>query len=437
MPTKTTASMINLPAAQRFSRSPALLSAAHAHELVSFAASPERDEQITAKHLEQVASTYGISTSSADRKPFLFSNGIAVIPVWGALLHRDNWCNSYATGYDYIGSRFAAAMGDDDVKGIVLDVNSYGGHVAGNFELAESIREARERKPVAAIVDNRALSGGYSLASSASKIYATPSADIGSVGVVLTHMSYEKMLEEFGVEVTFIFAGEHKVDGNPYEKLPDDVKAALQASVQRSYEQFVSLVSTNRGLDAEAVKATQARVYDADEALSLKLVDAVMPARAAYAAFMEETAAVSSSSSQQKKGKKMGTNNSNKNASGDEEEITRADVDKAAQEASAAEQVRIAGIIGCDAAAGRSKLANHFAFKSRMSVDEAKAALEAAPKEEAAPAGGSRLEKAMADDQNKTVGVDDGGDATDQQPKGAARLLGAARKAGVRLIPKQ
>lgn len=438
MPTKTTASMINLPAVQRFARSPALLSAAHAPELVTFASSPERCEASTGRHLEQVAATYGISNSSSERKPFLFANGIAVIPVWGALLHRDGWCDSYATGYDYIASRFAAAMGDEDVKGIVLDLNSYGGHVAGNFELAEMIREARDRKPVAAIVDSRALSGGYSLASAASKIYATPSADIGSVGVVLTHMSYEKMLEEFGIKVTFVYAGDHKVDGNPYEDLPDDVKAALQASVQRSYEQFVSLVATNRGIDAEAVRATQARVYDASEALTLNLVDAVMPARAAYAAFMEETVAGSSLSTQQKKGKKMTTENKqNKRAGGDEEEeITRDDLTTARQQGASAEQTRIAGIISCDAATGRSKLANHFAFKTSMSVEDAKAALEAAPKEDASASGIGRVAAAMESETNKTVGVDGGNEHDDNTQKGASRLLSAGRKAGIRLANK-
>lgn len=439
MPTPTTASMINLPAVQRFARSPALLSPQHVAELHALAMSSERCERTTDQHVAQVAATYGISpTPSADRKPFLFANGVAVVPVWGALLHRDAWCDSWATGYDYIASRFSAAMGDPDVKGIVLDLNSYGGHVAGNFELAEMIRQARETKPVAAIVDSRALSGGYSLASAATKIFATPSADIGSIGVVLTHMSYEKMMEDFGIEVTFVFAGDHKVDGNPYEKLPDDVKAALQSSVQRSYEQFVSLVSINRGLDVEAVQATQARVYDAEEALSLKLVDAVMPARAAYAAFMEEVSSDSSLSSQQKKGKKMSTENQKqKRAGGDEEEeISRADVDNARNDGAKAEQARISGILACDEAKGKTKLAQHYAFKTSMSVEDAKAALAVAGSEEAAAPNHNRLAAAMEGDKNKTVGVDGGGEDEGEQ-KRSARLLDAARKAGIRLNKKQ
>src|SRR5690606_12443951 len=161
---------------------------------------------------------YG-SDAHASGKPFIFAGGIAVIPVYGALLHRDPWCDRWATGYDYIASRFGAALGDDDVKGILFDINSYGGHVAGNFELCDMIYEARGKKPMASVIDSRALSGGYSIMTAVGKSYATPSADIGSIGVVMLHMSYEKMLDELGVKPTFIFAGKHKVDGNPYQDL--------------------------------------------------------------------------------------------------------------------------------------------------------------------------------------------------------------------------
>ena len=431
--------MLNLPAVQKFSRAPALLSAAHAHELLALAHSPERNEEITARHLEQLAATYGVEPPG-QRKPFMFAGGVAVIPVWGALLHRDPWCSSYATGYDYIASRFAAAMADDDVKGIVFDVNSYGGHVSGNFELAEMIREGRERKPSMAIVDSRSLSGGYSLASAAGKMYATPSADVGSIGVVLTHVSYEDMLKNDGVEITFIFAGDHKVDGNPYQALSEDVKAALQGSVSRSYEQFVSLVSENRGLDAEAVRATQARVYSADEALSLKLVDAVMPARAAYAAFLSELNAGSKPSPKEAK-KNMTTETVNKKAGGEgEEEITRADVDQARQQGAAEQQQRIAGILNCEDAKGRESLANHIAFNTSMSADEAQKMLAASPKQSAeAPAApnGNRLASAMEPDTNKTVGVDGGDAGADDSKKGASRLLAARQKAGGAVITKQ
>ena len=423
----------NLEAVQKFARVPALLSAQHATELMSLASAPARGSQTTEAHQGQLAASFGMATTASNNKPFLFANGLAVIPVWGALLHRDPWCDRWATGYDYIASRFAAALGDEDVKGIVLDINSYGGHVAGNFELAEMIYKARSVKPSAAIVDARALSGGCSLMSACSKVYATPSAEVGSIGVVLTHMNYEKMMEDFGIEVTFIFAGQHKVDGNPYQKLPDDVKAALQASVLRSYDQFVSLVATYRGLEEEAVRNTEASVYDAEEAKAIGLVDAVMPARAAYAAFLGEVASAASTTTTAKEAKKMTDSNTNpKSAGGDEEEIKRAAAEQAKKEATA----RCSAILQHAEAKGRETLANHLAFEAtEVSADQAIAMLAAAPKpaEAAAPTG--RLAAAMSDDANKTVGVDGGKDGEDgSQPNASAarvsRLAAAHKAAG-------
>lgn len=431
---KTTASATNLPAVQQFGRNAALLSPTHSNELAALAASPERTVEVSEKHMAHVAATFGIDAGGRS-KPFLFADGLAVIPVWGALLHRDAWVSRYATGYDYVQAMFAAAMNDDDVKGIVFDLNSYGGHVAGNFELAEMIYEAREVKPSVAIVDARALSGGYSLASAAGKIIATPSADIGSIGVVLMHVSFAEMLKEDGIEVTFIYAGDHKVDGNPYEELSDDDKAALQAGVKRSYDQFVALVARNRGLETQAVIDTQARVFDADEAKTLGLIDAVMPPRAAYAAFAAELSGSSSTPSPSKESKKMTDKTNSKKAGGEgEEELTQTDISNAASAASANERTRIAAIVNSDEAKGREAQANHLAFNTSMSAEEAVQILAAGPKSEPKAEGDKgkgRLAAALDGEADKTVGADGGGDKQiDDEPKSrSSRLVSAMHKA--------
>lgn len=431
-------STTNLHQVQRFSRSPSLLSAAHAQELVALASAPMRTAETTMAAEQTCAAIYGADTH-ASGKPFIFAGGIAVIPVYGALLHRDPWCDRWATGYDYIASRFGAAMGDDEVKGILFDINSYGGHVAGNFELCDMIYEARGKKPMASVVDSRALSGGYSIMSAVGKAYATQSADIGSIGVVMLHMSYEKMLEEWGVKPTFIFAGKHKVDGNPYEDLPEDVRKAFQVSVERSYDKFVELVSRNRGMDTDAVRSTEARVYDAEEAQSIGLVDAVMPPRAAYAAFLAE---VSKTSTQTKEAKKMTDNNTAVSAGGNGEGDEAARLEAARNEAKAegakegaqAAQARISGILSCEEAGKRSKLANHLAFNTSVSVEDAKAMLAASAEDKtdepaAAAPGAGPLAAAMAGDEGKTAGVDgEGGDDGDKNAR-VNRIVSAHAKA--------
>ena len=424
--------MQNLDRVAQFGRAPSLIAPTFAPELASLASSPERNLANTVQTLEQCAQAYGVE--STPDKPFLFAGGIAVIPVYGALLHRDSWCSSYATGYSYIQTRLAAALGDKDVKGIIFDLNSYGGHVAGNFELCDQIYEGRSKKPMMALVDSRALSGGYSIASATGRIIATPSADIGSIGVVMMHMSMEKALKNYGVEVTFIFAGKHKVDGNPFEDLPADVKKALQASVEKSYEQFVSLVARNRGMDAEAVRNTEARVYDADEAKSLGLIDEVAPPSVAFTSFLSE---VSKTSTQTKEVKRMDHIATNGDGEGGNNPSTVTAADAAAQSDSAAtaartaEQARIGGIIGSDEAKKRGKLANHLAFKTSMSVEDAKVALAAAAEEkdeEPAAAAATKhdpLAAAIKQEGQPVIGAE-GGDEGDQ---GAGNKSGFAQRA--------
>jgi signal peptide peptidase SppA len=411
---------LNLHAVQQFARKPALVCPTYADEIASLASAPAIGQVSSEDAAKQCAATYGADLNA--NKPFIFSQGIAVVPMWGALLHRGPWMSSYATGYEYIGSRFAQAMADPDVKGIIFDVNSYGGHVAGNFELSDEIYAARGKKPMLSIIDAHALSGGYSLGSAADRMIATPSSSVGSIGVVMMHMSIEKALKDYGVKVTYIYAGKHKVDGNPFEDLSDDVKAALQASVKRSYDSFVTLVSRNRGMDEDAVRKTEAAVFDSDEALSLGLIDAVMPARAALAEFAAELSS-SSTPTNRKEGKKM---SNEKKKGGDEEEVSQADVTAAAENARKAERARIKGITSSEAAAKRPKLAAHLANETDISAEAATKLLEASAEEQPeksaeAEAGKGKLSEAMKKDANKTAGTDGDDDDDDGGKKEMSR----------------
>ena len=229
---------------------------------------------------DELCQAYGFGRSQAD-KPFAFSNGVAIIPIHGVLVNRFSSSWGYVTGYNFVRSQVTAALADEDVKLIVYDCNSYGGMVAGCFETGDIIFEGRDEKPSLAVVDAASYSACYALASAATRMVVVPSAGVGSIGVVAMHMNVSGMLEKWGIEITFIHAGKHKVDGNPYEALPEDVKKNIQASIDKSYATFVGAVARNRNLSAEAVAATEAQTYDADEALTLGLIDAVQtPAKA-------------------------------------------------------------------------------------------------------------------------------------------------------------
>jgi signal peptide peptidase SppA len=407
-------------------------------------AARSRDDVVAADN-DMLCAAYGLSGTSDRSKPFAFANGLAVIPVWGSLLHRDNYCDSYATGYDYIRSRFAAAVADPDVEGIVLDVNSPGGHVRGNFELSDMIYESRAVKPSLAVVDGMAYSGGYSLGSSASRMVVIPSAGVGSIGVVMMHASVEGFLAKHGVEITFIHAGKHKVDGNAFQNLPEDVRERFQARIDASYDKFVSTVARNRGLEADAVRDTQALCFNADDALSRGLIDAVQMPSAALAAFRQE---LDGSNTNHQGATKMNHDNPQGGdgaapdaaaaaASTDTTATSAAVAAPAAAEApapdaAADERARIKGITTCDEAKGRETLAAHFAYDTTMSVDDARKALAAAP---VATASTSPFAAAMASTPNPEVGAGGEGGAGEQSV--SDRILGNyAQATGVKIDKK-
>lgn len=144
----------------------------------------------------ETLAAYGFGRDEGRGKPFLFARGIAIIPISGSLINRFGQSWGYVTGYNFIRAQLNAALADEDVLGIIFDVNSYGGECAGCFELADEIFASRASKPSLAVVDSNAYSAGYALASSASKMVVTPSGGAGSIGVVCMHVDMSKLMHK-------------------------------------------------------------------------------------------------------------------------------------------------------------------------------------------------------------------------------------------------
>lgn len=224
--------------------------------------------------------------SSKRLRPYIVRDGILLVPVKGVLLNGFPYqLFDLATGYEYIWKAFDRGIEDPDVDGIAFVVDSPGGMVAGNFDLVDHIFEHRGEKPLRAFAAESAYSAAYSIASAADRIIVSRTGGVGSIGVVTSHLDVSKAMDDIGFKVTFIHAGKHKVDGNPYEALPEDVKARIQARVDELYGVFVDTVARNRNLDAVAVRATEALTYTATQAIEIKLADAVGALDAALADF--------------------------------------------------------------------------------------------------------------------------------------------------------
>lgn len=208
-------------------------------------------------------------------RPYKVRNGILTIPVSGVLVHGLPYTlPGWATGYTYIQRALNRAKSDGTVKKIVLDVDSPGGMVMGAFETADMI--AKAGKPVEAYVSGLGYSAAYLLASQTDKITVSPSAGVGSIGVILRHIDASKAYEQAGLNVTLIYAGAHKKDGNPYEPLSELALKTLTKEVEDDYVAFVRAVSEGRELAEEIVRGTEAALYSAEEGLRANLVDSIM-----------------------------------------------------------------------------------------------------------------------------------------------------------------
>jgi signal peptide peptidase SppA len=231
------------------------------------------------------------SEEMADYRPYLVTNGVLQIPIQGMLLNRFSYqFGRWATGYQYIERALARGMEDENVKAIALIVDSPGGEVAGCFELGDKMFAARSVKPIRAFAADHAYSAAYALGSAATDLIVTRSGGTGSVGVVTAHVDWSGALAQDGIKVTFIYAGSHKVDGNPYEKLPDDVKARIQERIDKIYAVFTSTVARNRKMEDQAVRDTEALTFDATDSVANGFADGIGALDEEMAVFVSEVA---------------------------------------------------------------------------------------------------------------------------------------------------
>jgi signal peptide peptidase SppA len=201
--------------------------------------------------------------------------GIALIPVYGTLVRRSLGLDAASglTSYGQVAAMLDAALADASITGILLDIDSPGGEAGGVFELAQRVRAASAVKPVWAVASDSAFSAAYAIACAASRIYVSQTGGVGSIGVIAMHIDQTARDAQDGYRYTAVTAGAHKNDFSPHEPLDPDAYALLQAEVDRLYGLFVDHVATMRGLDAAAVRATEAGLYFGPNAISVGLAD--------------------------------------------------------------------------------------------------------------------------------------------------------------------
>ena len=207
-------------------------------------------------------------------------DGIGIIKIQGSLTNRESPWNRFfgITSYGDIRAAVIAAASTPDVKDIVLDVNSGGGAANGVSDLGDLIRMVNDQvKPVTTFSDGAMMSAAYWLGSSAGKVYSTKMSDVGSIGVIATHMEYSQQLKDDGVGVTVMRAGKFKALANSVEPLSEAAKAEVQKGLDGAYQVFLEHVGAMRGHSPAFIDEHmgQGKVFFGDAAFNAGLVDGI------------------------------------------------------------------------------------------------------------------------------------------------------------------
>ena len=169
-------------------------------------------------------------------------------------------------------------------KAVIIAIDSPGGTVAGSEALYAGIRRLAEKKPVIAVVEGISASGAYIVALAAERIFAPRNAIIGSIGVIFQYLNVSELLKHVGVAVEEIKSTPLKAAPNGYEPTSPEAKAAIRGLVEDSYGWFKELVRDRRALDdAKLIAAADGRVFTANQALPLNLIDEIGDERDARA----------------------------------------------------------------------------------------------------------------------------------------------------------
>ena len=298
-------------------------------------------------------------------------NGIAVLPVTGTLVHRLGGMRPFSgmTGYDGIVACLQQAMADSQVRGVLLDIDSPGGQAAGAFDCADMIYRLRQQKPVWALCNDTACSAAMLLASACSRRLVTQTSRIGSIGVMMSHVSYAGHLAQAGVDITLIYAGAHKVDGNQFEALPAEVRQDMQQRIDAARRMFAEKVAMYTGLSVDAVTGTEAAVFEGQSGIEAGLADELINASDAISV--------------------MATALNSNVRGGTMPQLT-------ATEAAVQENQRVMGILTCQEAKGREQLATMLAGQQGMSVEQARAILAAAAPQQPVASTQSEADRIMA-----------------------------------------
>lgn len=205
---------------------------------------------------------------------YYLSNGVAIVSIIGPLSQYGGW---WYDGHCSVQARIMHALSDPRASAVVLEINSPGGVVSGCFDAVRAVRVAVQEsgKSVDVWVGDSCYSAGYAWACVGNRIHLPDSGGVGSVGVIGTIVSYDRMNKEMGIDVYLVRSGAQKADTHPEGPIDPAAIAREQVEVDRLAVIFAGIVAESRGLSVEDVLARQGGTVHGQEAVSAGFADSV------------------------------------------------------------------------------------------------------------------------------------------------------------------
>lgn len=190
---------------------------------------------------------------------------------------------------DSLSEKLRSLQADDQVKAVILKINSPGGSVVASDMAFHAVRSFSESKPIVAVISETAASGGYYIAIGADTIFAHPASIVGSIGVIGFFPNVSELFSNIGVDMQVIRTGEYKDIGSPYRTMQSRERELIQQLVDEALDEFVAAVKEGRGLTTQQVlEIADGRIVSGRQAKALNMIDELGTVETAFSLLKQE-----------------------------------------------------------------------------------------------------------------------------------------------------
>ena len=203
---------------------------------------------------------------------------ILIIPVKGVITAQSSRTLFQETPsiVDSVKQQLEQARDDDNIKAVILEINSPGGGITASDIIYKEILEFKEKtnKKIIVSMQDVAASGAYYISVAADKIISHPTTVTGSIGVIMPLLNIANLAEKYGIEDTSVKSGDMKNIGSPLKKMSNEEKKVLHDIVDEMYTRFLNIIADGRKMKIEDVRSlADGRIYTGKQALENGLID--------------------------------------------------------------------------------------------------------------------------------------------------------------------